>query len=282
MRTIGANLLTHCGQETTTLARLWKVTRRDGQVFGFTNHDAALPVSGVTYAAATGMNASAVRTNLGLAVDNLEVQGAFDSAAITEADLRAGLWDYARIDVYEVNWASVADGVQYLRRGYLGRVSARRGEFLAELLGLAVLLAQPVGRSILAPCDADLGDARCGINIATYTVTGTITGVTNKRVCADASRSEADGIFNFGKITWTAGLNNGLSAEVKSYLLSGGAIQLMLPMPFTIQVGDTYSLTYGCDKKPATCAGTFNNILNHRGDPFVPGPDEILQYPDAH
>lgn len=282
MRTLSANLLTHYGQRTTTLAKLWKVTRTDGLVFGFTNHDRDLSVSGVTYAAATGMNASAVRTNLGLAVDNLEVQGAFDAAAITEADLRAGLWDYARIDVYELNWASVADGVQYLRRGVLGRAKTMRGAFFAELLGLAALLAQPVGRSILAPCDADLGDARCGVTIATYTVTGTITSVTSKRVFADSSRAEADGYFNYGKITWTSGLNDGLAAEVKTYLLSGGALQLMLPMPFTVQVGDTYSLHAGCDKKPATCSGKFNNIANHRGDPFVPGPDEILQYPDAH
>ena len=90
MKTISTALKTHLQGETTTLAWLWKVTRQDSQVFGFTTHDSDISLSGITYAAATGMLASAAQAKTGASVDNMEMAGMLDSAAITDADVLAG------------------------------------------------------------------------------------------------------------------------------------------------------------------------------------------------
>ena len=83
------------------------------------------------------------------------------------------------------------------------------------------------------------------------------------------------GYFDRGLITFTSGPNNGLSMEVKSYTV--GQLVLVLPMPYTIAVGNTYSLIAGCDKTFPTCRDRFTNVVNFRGEPYLPGLDSIVQ-----
>jgi uncharacterized phage protein (TIGR02218 family) len=276
MKNPSAGFITHIAGELTTLATCWKITRTDGQVYGFTNHDQSLSISGVTYLAETGFSATAIRTAADFAVDNLDVMGVLDAATITAADLRAGLWDFAAVEIFDVNWATLADGVLNQRKGWIGEVRSGRSGFVAELRGLTQRLQQTIGRLYGAACDAELGDARCGVTLASYTVTGTVTGVTSRRVFADSALTDADGYFDQGKITWTGGENDGLSMEVKTYLLAGGAIALVLPMPFDVAIGDTYSLSAGCDKLFPTCGTKFSNKINFRGFPHVPGLDRLV------
>jgi uncharacterized phage protein (TIGR02218 family) len=44
-----------------------------------------------------------------------------------------------------------------------------------------------------------------------------------------------------------------------------------------VQAGDEYIATAGCDKSLATCRDRFNNVINFRGMPYLPGTDKILQ-----
>ena len=115
MKSRSAALVTHHAEPVTTRAWCWKVTRIDAQVFGFTSIDVDLLVSGVTYKAATGITPAAIDGRADLSVANLDVTGMLDSAAITEADLLAGLWDGAAVDVFEVNYTDLTMGVMNLR-----------------------------------------------------------------------------------------------------------------------------------------------------------------------
>jgi hypothetical protein len=58
MRSIPSALQAKLDSGATTLARCWTVTRRDGVVLGFTDHDGDLAVGGSTCRAATGFTAS--------------------------------------------------------------------------------------------------------------------------------------------------------------------------------------------------------------------------------
>lgn len=276
MKIISAGLASHLDTKETSLATCWKVTRTDGQIFGFTDLDVDLTVSSILYVASTGYTRSAIQTDSALAVDNLDLEGVFDSSAITEQDLRAGLWDYASVEIFLVNWADLSQGTMKLRKGRLGQSNAGRTRYTTELRGLMQHLQQEVGRIYGPADDVDLGDARSGINIATYTVTGTITGVTNNREFNDTGRAEATGHFDYGKITFTSGLNDGLSMEVKSYSSVAGNFELQLPMPYDVQAGDTYSVHAGYDKSLNQALNKFNNVVNFRGFPYVPGTDRMM------
>lgn len=279
MKLLSTALQAHLNGELTTLAYLVKITRSDGIVKGFTTHDQNLTVNGTTFKADGALTPSAIENRAGLAVDNLEITGILDSVDISDADINAGLYDFARIDVYACNWADLTQGSVQLRRGWLGQVTQGDSYYIAELRGLHDLLQRPIGDYYTPECRFDLGDAHCCVNLAAQTVTGTITSVTDNATFSDSAQSPASDVFAYGKLTWTTGANKGLCMEIKSWDATAQLFTLWLPMPNTLQIGDAYNVTPGCDKRFSTCKNTFSNGANFGGFPFVPGVGNILKYP---
>lgn len=172
MKTISGALSAHLASEATTLATCWKVTRIDGTQFFFTDHDKDLSVSSNTYLASSAYTRTAVANNTSLSVDNLDVQGVFDDASISVTDLRAGLFDFAEVEMFLVNWDDLSQGTLILRRGRLGEVTlSTQGLFKAELRGMSQALSQDIGELYQPECRADLGDSRCKVPIAPTEVT---------------------------------------------------------------------------------------------------------------
>ena len=52
-------------------------------------------------------------------------------------------------------------------------------------------------------------------------------------------------------------------------------VELYEPMPSTIQTGDTGFIYQGCDKRYETCSTVFDNAINFRGFPHLPGLTEL-------
>lgn len=275
MKTLDADLLTHLAGAVTTLATLWKITRTDGAVYGFCDHSADIVYGGVTYLATSGISASNITTSAALDVDNLEVHSVLSADTLTDADLLAGLWDFAAVEIFQINREDHSMGTLPLRSGTLGEVRTGRANFSAELRGLTQQLQQTIGRVYGVLCDADLGDTRCGVALAGFTVAGTVTAVSDAANFTASALAGAAGLYNYGKITFTGGANTGLAMEVRNHA-SGGVLTLQLPMPYAVAINDTFSIHPGCDKTIATCQATFSNIANHRGFPHVPGTDRLM------
>lgn len=122
MRALSAGLQDHLNSGATTLCWCWRITRNDGTAFGFTDHDHDLAFDGTLFEAASGFTGSEISGAVGLNVDTLDVEGALQSDKLNEADLAAGLFDNARIEIYRVNWADPSMRV-HMRYGNLGEVS---------------------------------------------------------------------------------------------------------------------------------------------------------------
>ncbi len=275
MQTLSTALQNHLAQEVTTLATCWKITRTDSTVLCFTDHDTDLTVDGLTYLSSSGITPTAVSSQLGLSVDNLELQGMLQDGALSEADILAGKFDHAAVSIFMVNHQSPADGQLLLKAGWLGEVSLNSGAFTAEVRGISAMLQQNIGQVYTKNCRAKLGDARCTVDLSAFTKTGTVTGATSSYQFTDSGRTEDAGYFNYGLISFTSGANAGLSMEVRSF--SAGEFQLFLPLPNAVLVGDAYTAVAGCDKGFDSCVGKFSNALNFRGEPHVPGPDKMLE-----
>jgi hypothetical protein len=353
MKTIATRDQTMLESGGLTIATLWKITRRDGQVFGFTDHDQDIEFGGLTYDAATSYNRTATADNAGFSVSNMVIESILDSSLITEDDIIAGLWDYSQVEIRNVNWkdrrvlhisgvtkanpgvittrephelatgdtvtvsnvggmtelngntytvtvitsttfsigVSTTGYTTYLnlgevripesswgyRKGRIGEVNTSGQMFSAELLGLAKKLEKPLVRPYLPSCHAALGDTECGVNLASYTITGTIESVdTTGLVITDATNiTDPVNTYAYGLITMTSGDSSGYSMEVKSSTV--GTVTLQQRLPFGISAGDTYSLVQGCDKSLATCRDTYNNVINFRGFPHIPGLDQVLR-----
>jgi hypothetical protein len=163
-KTIVGALATELGNEATTLCTLWTLTRVDGTVYRFTDHDVDVVFEGNTYLASVGYNRTAVANQVGLSVDNLDVMGFIDNSAITDIDLRAGRFDYAEIRVVLVNWSDLSQGELKMRRGRLGEVILTdSGLFQTELRGLTQAYSQKIVETYQPDCRTDLGSTKCKV-----------------------------------------------------------------------------------------------------------------------
>ena len=276
---------THLKGDAITLALCALLTRSDGLTLAMTSHDVDLVIGGVTYHAASGVDASAVRFTVGTGADNLEMSGVTQgglllaSESLTETDILAGRWDSAGIVLSLYNWASVADGGLTLLSGTLGDITLTDGAYRAEVLSLAYRLGQMIGDVTASTCRVrDFGDARCNppAGLASYQQTGTISAVTNRRLFTVAvPAAPAADYYTYGKVEILSGANVGLVREVKTG--AGLTITLQETLPYNLVVGDSVRVTAGCNRAFSTCKTKFGNVTNFRGEPHVPGTDILIE-----
>ncbi|MDE1173868.1 MAG: DUF2163 domain-containing protein [Parvibaculaceae bacterium] len=283
MKNLSPALAGHLAGGTTTLATCWKIVRSDGVALGFTDCDVDISFDGVTHEAAAGMSAGAMESSAGLAVDNLDVAGALQSEKLNERDLAAGLFDNADVEIWRVNWRDVSQRV-LMRKGTIGEVSRGSGAFQAEVRGLAHVLNQSTGRLHQYGCDATFGDARCSIDATGPGYLGggaVITADSNRILTVSGINAYPSGFFTRGLLKFNTGDNAGIHCEVKSHGVSGGVvgIELWQEPVAAIAVGDGFSIRAGCDKQFSTCRTIFNNQINFRGFPHMPGNDFVQAFP---
>ena len=166
MRNASVALKNHLEQELTTLATCWKITRRDGTDYYFTDLDVDVTFGNNVYLSRVGYDRTAITNSAGLKTDELDLSGFFRDDSLQEIDMRNGLFDFADVEIFIVNYDDLSQGRMMLRRGNLGEVEiSPSGAFKAELRGLTQRLSQFIGEKYQAECRADLGDNRCKIPI---------------------------------------------------------------------------------------------------------------------
>lgn len=278
-------LLEHLASGVTTVCRCWSVTRRDAWSLGFTDHDRVLTFDGLTFRPETGMEASVLAQTTGLAVDNTEAIGVLSDNAIREADIAAGRFDYADVISWLVNWQNPTARM-VLFRGTLGEIRRVEGGFHAELRGLTEALNQTQGRVYQGACSARLGDNRCKVNLSAPGLSAevTVAAVIGRHTFAFTGLEgfEADW-FARGQLEVLSGPAEGLVGWVKSDVTNGSEREIALwqELRAVLDVGDAVRLTAGCDRRAETCRGKFDNFLNFRGFPHIPGEDWLTSYPTS-
>lgn len=285
MKSLSAGLLAHYASAGTSVATCWKITRRDGEVFGFTDHDQPIEFAGVVYEARTGFTGSSVDTSAQLKVSNLQVSGFLDSESFTVADAESGRWDGARFEIFEVNWADLSQGRNVLLTGWLGPVTRQGQLFVTQLHSLTSALQKPIGQVIGPMCAVKFGSPRCGFDLSSVTIDDEpVTSVTSNRQFAASGLADPAGYFNFGTVTFTTGNNAGIVRDIKEHQ-AAGVIILQQSFPFTIQVADEFTITPGCNKLHQTapgvydgdCGAKWDNVINFQGDPWVPLLNKTMQ-----
>ncbi|WP_152045380.1 DUF2163 domain-containing protein [Aureimonas psammosilenae] len=281
MRPLPEGLKAHLAGRTTSLCRCWRLTRRDGRVFGFTDHDEPIRFDGTSFEAASGLAASEAEAEAGLAAGTQEIDGALSSLSIEEKDIAAGRFDGARVESFLVNWREPAERV-VLDVAELGEVRRTGSAFTAELRGMEAQLDRLRGRLYRRRCDARFGDERCGISgaEARFRVAATVVEVEKSGAVVLGLPGPVDlGLFEPGRIAWTSGEGQGLFSDIAALSDAGGGRLRAVPLGgvgFAVSIGDTVRLHAGCDKSFASCKARFRNGVNFRGFPHLPGNDAAL------
>ena len=129
-----------------------------------------------------------------------------------------------------------------------------------------------------ATCVNNLGDTPCGVNLATYAQTGTVTSNSTDPTLVNTSSvtnvTTTPNYFVLGKIVFTGGANTGLARTITAYAGVNGAFRLMNALPTAPQNGDTFTVYPGCDKTLGVdgCP-KFANTARYRAEPNTPVPE---------
>jgi uncharacterized phage protein (TIGR02218 family) len=257
------------------VATFWRVYCRDGVTLGFTSHDRDLWFGGVLHRAAPGMVPSAIRRSADLAPDSAEVQGALSHDSIAAADLAAGRFDGATVEIGVVDWETLETAVLY--RGEIGDVAEEAGAFGAELRSAKAGLEVDLVPRTSPTCRARFAGPGCTLSAARFTheaTTVTVDLAANRVTFAGGPPAAQ---MRDGSVRWIDGPQAGLTMEVVTADELGLVLDVSLdPM---LAPGWRALLREGCDHTLQTCAQRFGNAVNFRGEPFLPGNDLVARYP---
>jgi uncharacterized phage protein (TIGR02218 family) len=237
---------------------------------------------GVTFKHTIGLTASRVQHPADVDPTNLEADFFVSSAGITEADIEAGKWDHGSFTLFQTNGEALNMGQLIVTRGFFGKFEQAGGRYRVELRGINEALNQVIGKYTEDLCDADYGDARCGLNLSARgeVKTGTLTSVTNAYTFRDTSRSEAAEYFDNARGIWTSGSNSGFPFHVDTWNASTKEFRLRSAAPYLPVNGDGYTVNRGCKKRKVDCVDR-GNIINMRATPDVPTGEEFVSIPNA-
>lgn len=301
MRTdIPSALLEHFQRDSSTLALLWAIERRDGLMIRGTEHDddiqletAGSPSDELAgfYASNQSITLSDITSPTDMSVPNTEAEGTLQQqpytviSDLTVRDIEGGLLDMAPVWVMVCNWRDPGAGYAILRRGFLGEISRDSDQhYKTEVRGLAQLLSQTLLDTYSERCNVKrLGDERCKLDISALTTDVTVSSVeTRARFHVTGLGSHPEQYYGGGIIRGLTGANQDIEREIKRDNTGGslGFISLWDEFPLDITAGDTFVVEPGCARDIGTCRDKFDNVVNFRGwGALIPGVLELLKGP---
>lgn len=281
MRQISETFAARLAADETTLCACWRFERTDGEIFGATDHDRAVAFDGVNFVPSTGVEGTVLESSRGLAPGRAAARGALSLAFLNAADVDAGVWDGARVSVWRVDWRAPEHRV-CIWSGRLSEITRQGESFAAELVSVKAELERSIGRVYARTCDAEVGDARCGVDLGSSALRGdgvVTVALGERRVLASGLEGFASAWFTAGMLTWTSGANAGRVMRIARH--AGAEIELARAPLFEIVTDDAFTVTAGCDKSFTVCRARFGNHERFRGFPHMPGPEAMLAGPSS-
>lgn len=268
MRNIPANLQARIDMESLSLARLWTATRADGVTVRLTDVDIDVMVGGNTFSCLPGFESSSLLSGLEDLGQEATITLPLSQTAFTVIDISLGRWRGAETTLQLVDYKDPSAGLVTLFRGKISSTTfddtgALEVQVESRLDSNRVFDVESYSQS----CRADLGDARCQVDVEalskSFTVTGTVSGVQFKTQELD----QIDNFWVYGVVQLVTGDNAGIAYEVATNRQFDKSVLLFQPTSFALTVGDTGVIYPGCDKTTNTCFVRYNNIANFRGEP---------------
>lgn len=171
-------------------------------------------------------------------MDNTDLKGWVSDTGITMQQIRAGLFEYAEVSIYRVNYMNLADGHEIMGVGTCGETKFHSGSWNTEFRSLVQQLRQPISKLYSLTCRVPFGSPKCGKSFVWVSGAVTSVGSETDRIFTDATLTEIDGHFNLGVVEWLTGDNAGAQMEVDTF--AADTFNLSLPMLYPISNGDTF------------------------------------------
>ena len=267
-------------QGATNFATLWLVQKRDGGTVALTDYARSISWGGYTFEARPGYERSALRYEKGLKPHTIEVDAGFLGGYIDAEELERGDYDRAIITLWMVDYTNPADGTAVLIKGSIGKVEIRDNSYAIEVVAITNAYGTKIMEVYSPLCRADLGDERCRATVPEETVS-VDSEQSDLAIQMAGGTANGNAFYDDGVAEITSGAFAGRRAEIKSFDPDTNLLRLWVPFGAAVYSGDTIKLRAGCQKTLSDCKNKFGNLLNFRGEPFIPGVTKVMRFPDA-
>lgn len=264
------------------------ITRTDGEVARFTNHDRTVTFLGTQFVPVTFAGMSAERREAALRSGNQELYGVIDGNYVLLPDLLGDLYRGAEVAHVVTDWSRPWLWVARHRKR-IRNVNWTGTQWVATLESQAQIMTRPAGGRFggvwAPPCPYKLGGPGCGRDISAWEIpTATVQTVVDSRMVVRFSVASwpgtwVDDEYRDGEVEWLTGDNAGVVSPIVRYVHSTREVELLLPTKFRIQVGDTAIGRVGCNGLATTCKDKFDWLDNHGGDALQPSAAKIVEPP---
>lgn len=268
-------------------ADLYTVTlARGAGVLRWTSADQPVKANGYTFVRGPRITDAGVKQSRGLSVDAVDITFADEGLTTSNgvpalAYIRGNGFDAAAI---QIERAFAADWPTMYGTGPVGTYIRFSGRFSQATDG-GPISVKVTGASWLellntyvpidvyqAPCANALFDGRCKLSRAAYQASGVVAAPAPTETSFNTNITPAAGYYDLGTVVFQTGANAGLTRTIK-FMQTNGNITVVAPLPVAPAVGDSFFIYPGCDLTQATCTTKFNNLVNFRGEPFIPVPE---------
>ena len=263
---------------TTNLARCWKITLKNSEVFAFTTASEDFTYDGIKYNQVSANDVSDLNTNLDINNDTVKISNLICSDLISANDILSGKYDGASVELFIVDLKNLDKGKLSLINGRISDIEFKDNTFIANIKGLKDEIDKVIGDVYTPLCRASFCDKKCKLNSTNFTYEGTVDTIIDSVMFITKNNtilSKSSGYFENGTIEFTSGNNIGQKTEIKQF--NSGKFMLSSELPYKLNTGDTFKAITGCDKQFRTCCEKFNNAINFRGEPHLPGIELLLK-----
>lgn len=244
----------------------WRVQARD-KVFCFTDADSDTIFENETYLTGGYFTPGAIYSSRELGQDNFAISGIIDGEIITEEALLSGEFADAYLEVFLIK----NNEKIILKTGWVGEVKYSNTNFSLAIASLGSKTSKIIGNCYSPGCRAMFADQYCKINKELYSFEGEVSSLAEEgNIVIDVKRNEPDHYFSGGVFE----LYNGKKYNILSFY--EGKIILDSVFNLKLAPGDKYRITAGCNKTLEHCINKFSNVINFRGEPFIPNRHKLL------
>ncbi|AZL15539.1 DUF2163 domain-containing protein [Rickettsiales endosymbiont of Stachyamoeba lipophora] len=259
----------------TTIATCIWIKLKNHKILGFTNHSYNLTINDIAYYSIPNSNISAIAKTQGLEADNLNISTIVDHHFIKPQEINSGLYDQAEIEIFTVDYLNPNEHKISLQKGYIGEIKLIGDQFFAEINSLEASTDQTIIGVYSPTCRVKFCGKSCGIEESKYTFSSEITSVITQSKLTIKPLDLPRNYFNYGQIYFEDGDYSQQKFNIKSHNYK--IITLNYSLPFKPQLGQEIKLIAGCDKTFNSCCDKFYNAINFRGEPHLPGLDQLFK-----
>lgn len=244
----------------------------ENEEFLYNSYYKNLNLNGKTYQSGYLVNLSEIESTNSFSNDNLEIN-IWLNCKLLEQINGSGFDSKGEVEIYLIN-SENENEAEPIWKGHVGQFTICGSVIKIEARGVTYRLNNLVTKCYSPTCRAQLGDADCQVNIKDFTENAKVSKLSGKGIYLDLAYEKLVKLKN-AKIKFISGKASGEVFQVKNVI--SGKVTFYSNQGFKLRIGDEVEISPSCDKNFQTCCNVFDNAVNFRAEPHLPGFDEILK-----